>query len=132
MVVPKLATGKPIRSHIRLDATQIYWTVPGKRVFTVLLEGQVFENIDLVLVGGAATAFTIQVAKVVDDGFVNVQMFNQINNAKLSGIEIILKEVHTAHAVSQGPVSALFTDIVFVESCWGRVVSLTLFNAFHV
>lgn len=71
----------------------------------MLVEDQAFTDIDLVKVGGFATAFTIEVAKVVDDGFVSIQTIDRINKAKLSGIEIILKEVHTAHAVSQGPVS---------------------------
>jgi len=86
---------------------QIYFTESGKRIFTVVVENQVFEDIDLIPVGGFATAFTIELAKIVDDGFVSIQTIDRINKAKLSGIEIILKEVHTAHAVSQGPVSSI-------------------------
>ena len=68
------------------------------------VEGQVFESIDLVKVAGFSAAFTIVVAKVVDDGFADIEMINLTNKAKLSGIEIKLKEVHAAHAVSGGPV----------------------------
>jgi hypothetical protein len=50
-------------------------------------------------------AFTITVAKIVDDGFVSIQGIGRVNKAKISGIEIVLKEVHTTHPVSQGPVS---------------------------
>jgi len=88
----------------------------------VVVEDQYFIDTDLVKVGGAATAFTIEVAKVVDDGFVSIQTIDRINKAKLSGIEIILKEVHTAHAVSQGPYTVVDKDnngseVVSVDSC---------------
>jgi len=85
---------------------QIFFTESGKRVFDMVIEDQLFEGNDLIGIGGYATAFTIRVAKVVDDGFVSIAMTNNINKAKLSGIEVILKEVHTAHAVAQGPVSS--------------------------
>lgn len=95
---------------------QIYFTEIGKRVFTLLVEGEIFESIDPVKIGGASTAFTLQIAKVVDDGFVSIQSIKPscCNMPKLSGIEIVLKEVHTAHAVAQGPVSdPLLSNILF-------------------
>jgi len=68
------------------------------------VEGEVFYDVDVVLLGGGkAKAFTLEVAKVVDDGFVSIKGINKVNNAKISAIEILLKEVHTAHAVAQGP-----------------------------
>jgi len=84
---------------------QAFFTESGRRVFTLVVEGEVFESIDPFAVGGFANAFTLEVAKVVDDGFVSIQAISIVNNAKISGIEIIQKQVHTAHAVSQGPVS---------------------------
>ena len=70
------------------------------------VEGEKFNNIDLFVMGGnkANIAFPIQIAKLVDDGFVTITLTTLTDNAKLSGIEIRLKELHTAHAVSQGPV----------------------------
>jgi hypothetical protein len=68
------------------------------------VEGQIFDNIDLFQIVGYAKAFTIVVPKVVDDGFANISMTSITNKAKLSGIEIRLNVVHTAHAVSGGPV----------------------------
>lgn len=79
------------------------------------VEGEKFNNIDLYVMGGnqANVAFPIQIAKLVDDGFVTITLTTQVDNAKLSGIEIRLKELHTAHAVSQGPVclSACFRAV---------------------
>ena len=71
------------------------------------VEGQIFENIDLFQVVGYATAFTIVVPKIVDDGYANIALTSITNKAKLSGIEIRLLEVHAAHAVSGGPVRYL-------------------------
>ena len=69
------------------------------------MEGVIFYDVDpFVLAGGKNIAFTLEVAKVVDDGFVNIEATTKKNQAKISGIEIILQEVHTAHAVAQGPV----------------------------
>lgn len=84
---------------------QIFFVDPNKRVFDLFVEGEIFKAVDLIVIGGGIgdKAFTFEVAKVVDDGFVSIQTFNIKNNAKLSGIEIIQKEVHTAHAVAQGP-----------------------------
>ena len=86
----------------------MFFAAPNKRVFDLLVEGDVFSNLDLFVVGGGkAKAFTLTVAKVVDDGFVNIEGINKINTAKICGIEIVLKQVHTAHAVAGGPVSTI-------------------------
>lgn len=86
----------------------MYFAADKKRVFDLLVEGSVFSNLDLFVVGGGkARAFTLTVAKVVDDGFVNIEGINKINTAKICGIEIVLKQVHTAHAVAGGPVSTV-------------------------
>lgn len=71
------------------------------------MEDEIFPDIDIFAIGGYRTAFTITVAKIVDDGFVSIRGIGRIKTAKISGIEIVLKEIHTAHAVSQGPVSHL-------------------------
>jgi hypothetical protein len=99
--------------------TKVYFSESGKRVFTLVVEGEIFDDLDLVQIGGVyRTAFTIQVAKIVDDGFVSIQAISRVNKAKISGVEIVLKQVHTAHAVSQGPVSRCreAEDIVFICS----------------
>ena len=84
------------------------------------MEGQIFDNIDLFQVVGYAKAFTLVVPKVVDDGFANIALTSITNKAKLSGIEIKLKEVHAAHAVSGGPVRC---PSVNVHVSCGRILS---------
>ena len=81
------------------------------------MEDEIFPDIDIFAIGGYRTAFTITVAKIVDDGFVSIRGIGRIKNAKISGIEIVLKEIHTAHAVSQGPVSNFFVleSIAMIE-----------------
>ena len=88
------------------STTQTFWQAKGARIFNMIVEGQKFESLDLYSIGGnqGLVAFTIQTTKLVDDGFVSIQMTTVTDNAKLSGIEIRQKELHTAHAVSQGPV----------------------------
>jgi hypothetical protein len=102
-------------THISLFL-QTYWTAKGARIFNIDVEGEKFNNVDIFVMGGnqANVAFPIQIAKLVDDGFVTITMTTLTDNAKLSGIEIRLKELHTAHAVSQGPVrvnAAFFGEV---------------------
>lgn len=89
---------------------QVYHDEPGSRVFSLVVEDRRQEDIDLLVIGGAKNrAFTIESLQVVDDGFVSIKSINIKDYAKLSAIEIHFKEIHTAHAVAQGPVSfALF------------------------
>ena len=88
---------------------QTFHAAPGKRVFDLFVEGTFFRNFDLFVVGGGkGNAFVITVAKLVDDGIVHIEGINKINTAKISGIEVVLKSVHTAHAVTGGPVSTFF------------------------
>lgn len=97
--------------EIIIHLAEVFFSDPGKRVFDLYVEGEVFYNIDVVALGGGkAKAFTIEVAKIVDDGFVSIKGINKVNNAKISGIEIILQEVHTAHAVAQGPYVVIDKD----------------------
>lgn len=85
-----------------------FQTEPGKRVFDLFVEGTFFRNFDIFVVGGGkGKAFVITIAKLVDDGIVHIEGINKINVAKISGIEVVLKSVHTAHAVTGGPVSTI-------------------------
>lgn len=104
-----------------LHALQVFFPDPGKRIFTLVVEDTIIENIDPFVIGGGKNkAFTLVVPGIVDDGFVNIESINKVNNAKLSGIEIILSEIHTAHAVSQGPVSHLYLCDCLVKKNSGR------------
>jgi IPT/TIG domain len=90
-----------------------YFTLPGARMFNMDVEGNVFQNIDLVEIGGSMTAFTLEVAQVVDDGAVSIAFTNRIpkvDNPKVSGIEIKLLSGHLAHAVAGGPYDTVDTS----------------------
>lgn len=81
------------------------------------MEGTIFEDLDLFVIGGnqAFYAFTISVPKLVDDGFVSIKATDQVDMAKISGIEIKLMEVHTAHAVALGPVRSFIIFLAAVD-----------------
>jgi IPT/TIG domain/Malectin domain len=81
-----------------------------QRVFNINIEGNAFNDVDIVKIAGAQTALTLQVAQAVDDGAVSISLTNsvpQIDNPKISGIEIKLLSVHLAHAVANGPYTAV-------------------------
>ena len=99
---------------MQLVFAQNFFNSTLKRLFTLVVENEVFPDVDLFAIGGYRTAFTITVAKIVDDGFVSIRGIGRVNKAKISGIEIVLKEVHTTHPVSQGPVSRFYV--------WERIV----------
>lgn len=90
---------------------EIYFNEPGRRLFDMTIESKLFQNIDPFVIGGGKNrAFTLTSASLVDDGFVSIKLTPKINNAKISGIEIIMLEIHTAHAVAQGPYSVVDND----------------------
>jgi Malectin domain len=71
--------------------TRRYWWNIGQRVFNMNVEGNTFNNIDVVKTAGKETAFTMRVTQVVVDGAVSIRLTNsvpQIDNPKISGIEI--------------------------------------------
>jgi hypothetical protein len=78
---------------VKLHFADLYWTQPGQRVFKLNVENgkHVFNNFDIVaLAGGTRKAF-VQVFDSLDlsDGFLNLSMEAVVDNAKISGIEII-------------------------------------------
>jgi len=92
------------------------------RVFSLQVGDRKIQDIDIFSIGGGADkAFTIESAQTIDKGVLSIKTFNQKDNAKLSAIEIRLKELHTAHAVAQvcaGWDSELERSVsVFVCSC---------------
>jgi hypothetical protein len=77
---------------VRLHFAEIFWTMTGQRVFNVTLDGQaVLSNFDIVAAAGGplkaiVSEFTIPVPSngQIDIGFTTV-----VDNAKVSGIEIL-------------------------------------------
>lgn len=95
---------------VRLHFAEIFYTTPGSRVFNVNVEnGQgLLNNFDIVAdAGGGFTATVKQLANInVTDGFLNINFTNVIDNAKLSGIEILSTGAATNHApVLVNPIS---------------------------
>ena len=78
---------------VKLHFAEIFFTTPGARIFNVVVEnGQgVLNNYDIVQrAGGGNTAVVEQFAGVsVSDGFLNINLTGVLDNAKISGIEII-------------------------------------------
>ncbi|WP_026812697.1 PKD domain-containing protein [Arenibacter certesii] len=82
---------------IRLHFAELYYGVgsqsggPGSRVFNVSIEGtQVLANFDILTEVAPATALRKEFDNIsVVDGFVTIQFSKVIENAKLSGIEIL-------------------------------------------
>ena len=87
----------PGEYDIRLHFAELYFGVgtqsggPGSRVFNVSIEGvQVLTNIDILTEVAPATALQKEFDNIsVTDGFATIQFSNVIENAKLSGIEIL-------------------------------------------
>jgi len=73
--------------EIILHFAEVFWNEAGKRIFDLDIEGETFKDVDLFVVGGnkRLVAFTIEAAKLVDDGFVSIQLTTTKDNAKLSG-----------------------------------------------
>lgn len=77
------------RYHVRLLEAELYFTEPGKRVFSVAAEGQtVAANVDIVARVGARTADEIAFDVDVRDGQLNLTFTDKVNHAKVGAIEV--------------------------------------------
>jgi len=88
--IPGLAAGASYT--VRLDFAEIYWNAAGLRSFNVLINGvQVLTNFDIFAVaGGKDVAVVRQFTAVADSsGRVTIQFVTVVDNAKLSGLEIL-------------------------------------------
>ena len=79
---------------VRLHSAETYWTAVGQRRFNVLINGtQVLTNFDIIAAAGAANKAVIQEFNVVaSSGQIVVQYVTVTDNARASGIEIILPQ----------------------------------------
>jgi Tol biopolymer transport system component/fibronectin type 3 domain-containing protein len=88
------ATGlTPVASYtVRLHFAEIYWTVTGKRLFNVTINGQqVLTNFDILAVAGASYKAVVQsfAATADSSGRIAIGFLTVKDNAKVSGIEIL-------------------------------------------
>lgn len=86
----------------------MYWELPGQRQFDVNVEEKTFKGVDVVaLAESHRKAFTLEIAQIVSDGFVSIEVTDsnpKIDQGKLSAIQIKLVGPHLAHSVIAGPV----------------------------
>ncbi len=77
---------------LRLHFAEIYWTAAGQRLFNVAVNGnQVLTNFDVFATAGGANKAVVESLPVTADntGKVTVSFTNVIDNAKVSGLELL-------------------------------------------
>ncbi len=75
---------------VTLHFAEIYWNSSASRVFDVLIEGQgSLDDLDLFAIAGARTVYAVPVTVTVSDGTLNIAFVASVDNAKISGIEIL-------------------------------------------
>jgi len=88
--VPTLTPGAAYR--VRLHVAEIFFSVPGQRVFSVAVNGTpVLTNFDIIAVAGAPNRAIVEefTANADSGGQLTVQYTTVVDNAKISGIEVI-------------------------------------------
>ncbi|WP_168583463.1 malectin domain-containing carbohydrate-binding protein [Gephyromycinifex aptenodytis] len=86
MLVPVPATAS---YHVRLLLTEAYWSEPGKRVIDVRAEGRdVASAVDAVAAAGPKAAHDVTFDVRVDDGMLNIDFVNLVDQPMVSGIEV--------------------------------------------
>ena len=78
---------------VKLHFTDLYWTLPGQRVFKLDIENgrHVYNNFDVIAKAGAPRKAYVEVLDtlLIKDGFFDLTMSEIVDNARISGIEII-------------------------------------------
>jgi beta-glucanase (GH16 family) len=87
---PGLISGATYK--VRLHSAETYWTAVGQRRFNLLINGsQVLTNFDIIAAAGAANKAVInEFNAVATGGQITVQFVTVTDNARASGLEIIL------------------------------------------
>ena len=102
--IPGLIAGRTYK--VRLHFAEIYWSSVGQRVFNVSINGnQVLTNFDIIAAAGAANRANIQefTATASSAGEMTIQYVTVTDNAKSSGIEVLLPRTATPVAANNGP-----------------------------
>lgn len=77
---------------VRLHFAEIYWNSPGQRIFNVTINGkQVLSDFDIVAATGSNYKAIVEEFRVVSDatGAINITFTSVVDNAKVSGIEVV-------------------------------------------
>jgi beta-glucanase (GH16 family) len=117
---------------VRLHFAEYYWTAVGQRVFNVFINGtQVLTNFDIIATAGAANKATIQEFMVTPSaGQIAIQYVTVIDNAKSSGIEILLPRPASPLAANNGPVCVGSTLNLTASTVTGATYNWTGPNGF--
>jgi len=89
-IFPNLPSGS--KYTVRLHFAEIYWTSSGKREFNVTINGtQVLSNFDIFATAGGENIALVKqfTATANSNGQIVIQFSSVVDNAKVSGIEII-------------------------------------------
>jgi beta-glucanase (GH16 family) len=100
--------GTGLNYKVRLHFAETFWTAVGQRRFNVFINGaQVLTNFDIIAAAGAPNKATIQeFTATPSSGQIVVQYTTVTDNAKSSGIEILLPQPGTPTAGNNGPIWA--------------------------
>jgi glucosylceramidase len=89
-VIPGMVAGKSYT--VRLHFAEIYWTASGQRLFNVAINGtQVLTNFDVFATAGGKNIAIVEpfTATADSSGQITIQLTSVVDNAKISGIEIL-------------------------------------------
>jgi len=108
---------------VRLHLAETYWTAVGQRRFNVLINGaQVLTNFDIIAAAGGANKATIQeFTNTANSGQIVIQYVTVTDNAKSSGIEIVLPRTAAPTAGNNGPIYAGMTLNLTASALGGAV-----------
>ena len=74
---------------VTLKFAEIYWTAPGKRIFSVAINGQpVLTSLDLYAKVGKNRAYDVELPVNVTNGAINISFTSQVDNATISAIVV--------------------------------------------
>jgi hypothetical protein len=101
-----LTTG--LNYKVRLHSAETYWTTVGQRRFNVIINGtQVLTNFDIIAAAGAANKAVInEFNAVASGGQIVVQYVTVTDNARASGIEILLAQPASPAGLTAAPGNA--------------------------
>ncbi len=90
---------------VRLHAAETYWTAAGQRRFNVIINGaQVLTNFDIIAATGAANKAVIsEFNAVASGGQIVVQYVTVTDNARASGIEILMAQPGSPTGLTSTP-----------------------------
>jgi beta-glucanase (GH16 family) len=117
---------------VRLHFAEIYWSSVGQRVFNVFINSkQVLTNFDIIATAGAANKANIQEFMITpSSGQITIQFSTVTDNAKSSGIEILLLQPASPTANNNGPLYAGMTLNLSASTIAGAIYSWTGPNGF--